>query len=85
MIQALVQAVVIEVAHVPVKNSSGVSLVVDQQSVGAFGADVADEPFRVGVRSGRPRRDLTTVMPSEAKTASNFESRSRIRKRKALI
>ncbi len=38
LIQALVRAVVIEVAHVPVKNSSGVSFVVDQQSVGAFGA-----------------------------------------------
>jgi hypothetical protein len=58
LIQALVRAVVIEVAHVPVKNSSGVSFVVDQQSVGAFGADAADEPFRVAVRLGRPRRDL---------------------------
>jgi len=45
LIQALVRAVVIEVAHVPVKNSSGVSLVVDQQSVGAFGADAPNEPF----------------------------------------
>jgi hypothetical protein len=53
LIQALVRAVVIEVAHVAVKNSSGVSLVVDQQSVGALGADAADEPFRVAVRPGR--------------------------------
>jgi hypothetical protein len=58
LIQALARAVVIEVAHVPVKNSVGVSLVVDQQSVGAFGADASNEPFRVAVRPGRPRRDL---------------------------
>ena len=58
LIQALVRAVVVEVAHVAVKNNSGVSLVVDQQSVGAFGADAAHEPFRVAVRLGCPRRDL---------------------------
>ena len=52
LIQALVRAVVIEVAHVAVKNSSGVSFVVDQQSVGALGADAADEPFCVAVRLG---------------------------------
>jgi hypothetical protein len=49
LIQALMQAVVIEMAHIPVKNNSGVSLVVDQQSVGAFGADAANEPFRIAV------------------------------------
>jgi hypothetical protein len=32
--QALVRTVVIEMAHVAIKNSSGVSLVVAQQSVG---------------------------------------------------
>jgi hypothetical protein len=89
LIQALVGAVVIEVAHVLVKNSSGLSLVVDQQSVGAFGADASNEPFRVAVRPGRPRRDLDHGDVFGAKTASkaavNFESRSRIRKRKALI
>jgi hypothetical protein len=37
LIQALVRAVVIEMAHVAVKNSSGVSFVVDQQAVGALG------------------------------------------------
>jgi hypothetical protein len=45
LVQALVRAVVIEMAHIAVKNSSGVSFVVDQQSVGALGADAADEPF----------------------------------------
>ena len=58
LIQALVWAVVIEVAHVAVKNSSDVSFVVDQQSVGALGADAADEPFRVAVRLGCAGRDL---------------------------
>src|SRR6185312_11551181 len=58
LIQALVRAVVVEVAHVSVKDSLGVSLVVDQQSVGAFGADAANEAFRVGVRPGGARRDL---------------------------
>jgi hypothetical protein len=35
--------------------------VVDQQSVGAFGVDAADEPFRIAVRPGRARRDLDHV------------------------
>ena len=52
------RAVVIKMAHIPVNNNSGVSLVVDQQPVGAFGADAAYEPFGVAVRSGRARRDL---------------------------
>ena len=58
LIQALMRAVVIEMAHIPVKNNSGVSLVVDQQPVGAFGADAAHEPFRIAVRLRRARRDL---------------------------
>jgi len=52
LIQALVRTVVIEMAHVAVKHSSGVSFVVDQQPVSALGADAADEPFRVAVRRG---------------------------------
>jgi len=58
LIQALVRAVVIEMAHVAVKHSSGVSLVVDQQPVGALRADAADEPLRIAVRPRRPGRDL---------------------------
>jgi len=42
--QALVRAVVIEMVHVVVEHGAGVSFVVDQQPVGAFGADAADEP-----------------------------------------
>ena len=52
------RAVVIKMAHIPVNNNSGVSLVVDQQPVGALGADAAYEPFGVAVRPGRARRDL---------------------------
>ena len=59
--QALVRAVVIEVAHVLVEDGAGVSFVVDQHPVGALGADAADEPFRVAVRPGRPGRDLDHV------------------------
>ena len=47
--QALVRTVVIEMAHVAVKHSSGVSFVVDQQPVSALGADAADEPFGIAV------------------------------------
>ncbi len=61
LVQALVWAVIVEVAHVPVEDGVGMSLVVDQHPVGAFGADAADEPFRVAVRLRRPRRDLDHV------------------------
>src|SRR4051794_3827447 len=75
-------------ADVLIKNHVGVACVVNQHSVGAFGADAADEPFRVAIRPGVRGGLLTMSMPSEAKTASkaavNFESRSRMRKRKAL-
>ena len=60
--QALVRPVGIEVAHVPVKDTTRVSLVVDQHPVGALGAHAADESFRVAVRPGRVRRVLTTSM-----------------------
>ena len=61
LIEALMRAVVIEMAHVPVKNNSGVSLVVDQQPVGALGADAAHEPFRIAVRLRHTGRDLHNV------------------------
>lgn len=89
LVEPLVWPVVVEVAHVLVEDGSGVSLVVDQHPVGAFGADAADESFRIAVRPGVRGGILTTVMVSEANTASkeavNVASRSRIRKRKALI
>jgi hypothetical protein len=85
LVQALVRAVVIEVANVAVEDAAGVSFVVDQHPVGALGADAADQPFRVAVAWGVRGGILTTSMPSEANTASkasvNLASRSRIRKR----
>src|SRR6185312_17173341 len=59
--EPLVRPVVIEMAHVLLKNSVGVSLVVDQQLVDAFGTDAADEAFRVAVRPGRAGRGLDDV------------------------
>jgi hypothetical protein len=61
LVESLVRPVVIEMAHVLLKNSVGVSLVVDQQLVGAFGTDAADEPFCVAVRPGRAGRGLDDV------------------------
>jgi hypothetical protein len=58
LVVALVRPVVVEVAHVLVVDGSGVSFVVDQHPVGAFGADAADEPLRITVRPGCARRDL---------------------------
>lgn len=52
LVKALVRAMVIEMAHVLVEDGAGVSLVVDQQSVGALVADATNEPFRVAVRPG---------------------------------
>jgi len=59
--QALVRPVIIEMADVLIKNRVGVSRVVNQHPVGAFGADAADEPFRVAVRPGRAGRSLDDV------------------------
>jgi hypothetical protein len=39
LVEALVRAVVIEMAHVLVQDGAGVSLVIDQQPVGALFAD----------------------------------------------
>jgi hypothetical protein len=61
LIGALVRPVVIEMARVAVKHSSGVSFVVDQQPVGALGADAADEPLRIAVRLRPTGRDLHNV------------------------
>ena len=52
LVKPLVRSVVIEMAHVLVQDGVGVSFVVDQDPVGAFGADAADESFRVAVSPG---------------------------------
>ena len=43
LVEPLVRPVVVEVAYVLVEDGLGVSFVVDQHPVGAFGADAADE------------------------------------------
>jgi hypothetical protein len=53
--------VVVEVLGELVEDGAGVSLVVDQQSVGALVADAANEPFGVAVRPGRPGRNLDHI------------------------
>jgi hypothetical protein len=58
LVESLVRAVVVEVALVLVQDGAGVSLVVDQQFVGAFLADRADESFGVAVRLRCPGRNL---------------------------
>jgi hypothetical protein len=58
LIEALVWPMVVEVMDVLVENATGVSFVVDQHAVGAFGADAADKSFCVTVRPGRARRGL---------------------------
>jgi hypothetical protein len=45
--QALVWPMVIEMADVLIKNSVGMSRMVNQHLVGAFSADAANEPLRV--------------------------------------
>jgi hypothetical protein len=70
LVEPLVWPVVIEMAHVLIKDSVGVSLVVAQQLVGAFGTDAAEESFRVAVRLGCAGRDLDDVDAYEAKMAS---------------
>jgi hypothetical protein len=88
LVKPLVRPVAIEMTHVLVQDDAGVPSVVDQHPIGAFGTDAADEPFREAVRPSVRGGIFTTLMPSEAKTASkgavNLESRSRIRKRNAL-
>src|SRR5439155_19473323 len=53
LFEALVWAVVVEVVFVVGEQGAGVTLVVDQHFVGAFGSGAANEPFGVAVR---PRR-----------------------------
>ncbi len=55
------RAVVIEMVHILVEDGEGVSLMVDQQPVGALFADAANEPFGVAVCPGSLGRDLDDV------------------------
>jgi hypothetical protein len=57
LVEALVWTVLVVVLGVAVEDRAGVVFVVDQDVVGAFAADGADEPFGVTVRPRCPRRD----------------------------
>ena len=61
LVEALVRAVVIEMAHILVEGGEGMSLVVDQQPVGALFANAANEPFGVAVCPGSAGRDLDHI------------------------
>ena len=56
LVEALVRAVVFEMAHILVEDGEGMSLVVDQQPVGAVFANAANETFGVAIRSRRLHR-----------------------------
>ena len=49
MVEALVRPVVVEMALVVVKDGTSVSFVIDQQPVGALGADAANEPLGIAI------------------------------------
>jgi hypothetical protein len=61
LVKSLVWPVVIEMAHVLVKDDGGVSFVIDQHPVGAFSAHTADESFRVAVCPRRMGRAFDNV------------------------
>ena len=58
LVEALVWAVVVEVAYVLVEDGAGVLFVVDQHPVGVFFTDAADEAFCIAVGSRRAGRAL---------------------------
>ncbi len=61
LIEALVRAVVMEMADVPVEDSKGMLLVVDQQPVSALFADAANKPFGITVGLWGTGRDLDHI------------------------
>jgi hypothetical protein len=61
LIEALVRAVVVEMALVLVQDGAGMSLMVDQQSIGALLANRADESFGIAIRLRGPGRDLDYI------------------------
>lgn len=61
LVEALMWSVVSEVAHTLVNDGAGVSLVVDQQSVGVLLEDAANEPLGIAVRSWCARRNLDHI------------------------
>lgn len=58
LVKALVRTMGVEVVHILLEHSPGVPLVVDQEPVGAFFADGADESLGIAVRPWRLGRSL---------------------------
>jgi hypothetical protein len=58
LVEALVRTMRVEVVGVLAEHLPRVLFVVEQQPVGALGADAAHERFRVAVRAGRLRWDF---------------------------
>ena len=87
LIEALMWTVPTEVALVLTEYGTGVFLVIDQNPVGAFDPDAANEAFRERVRSRRPWRNLDHVdalgHEHRVKGPLNLASRSRIKNRNA--
>jgi hypothetical protein len=76
LVEALVWAVVVEVAYVLVEDGAGVLFVVDQQPVGAFFADAADEPFCVAVgalSTWRQNRSIRILLPQPVVVSARLE------------
>jgi hypothetical protein len=61
LVEALMRPVIVEMAHILVNDGAGVSLVVDQQPVGALLANAADKPFGRAVRPRCLGRDLDHI------------------------
>jgi hypothetical protein len=61
LVEALMWPVRVEMVNIVVEHCPGVLLVVDQETVGAFFADAADESFRVEVRSACSGGDFDCV------------------------
>jgi hypothetical protein len=77
LVEALMRPVIVEMAHILVNDGASVSLVVDQQPVGALLANAADKPFGIAIRPRVWEGTLTTSRPSEVKTASKVAVNAR--------
>jgi hypothetical protein len=64
LIEALMWTVFVEVALVVTEHGAAVSLVVDQNPVGAFGPDAADEALRKRVGPSRQLHPMSRVNES---------------------
>jgi hypothetical protein len=61
LVESLVRPVVVEMALVVVKDGTSVSFVIDQQPIGALGADAADEPLGIAIGPHRQLHPVPTI------------------------